>query len=62
MLVSQGYYSGDQAGEWDTATKEAFRALVGNENLEARWSLDKESNKIDRVVLDYLRNRFGNAN
>ncbi len=57
MLAAQGYYS----GEWDTATKEAFRALVGNENLEERWSLDKEPDKIDRVALNYLRNRFGSA-
>ena len=60
MLVAQGYYSEDQDGEWDDATKEAFRALVGNENLEERWSLDKEPDKIDRVALNYLRNRFGN--
>jgi hypothetical protein len=39
--------------------KQAFWGLIGNENLEERWSPDKNPNHIDRVALEYLRKRFG---
>jgi len=59
MLVSEGYMGGEVNGDWDEVTKQAFWVMVGNENLEERWSPDKSPNHIDRVALDYLRRRFG---
>jgi uncharacterized Ntn-hydrolase superfamily protein len=57
-LIAQDYMGGEVSGQWDTASKQAFWALVGNENLEERWSLDKQTDMIDRVALEYLRERF----
>lgn len=59
IMNSEGYMGGDVNGEWDEVAKQAFWVLVGNENLEERWSLQNNPNKIDRVALDYLRKRFG---
>lgn len=59
-LMNQGYSQREATGEWDEPTKQAFWELVGNENLEERWSLDKNPDSIDRIALDYLRERFGN--
>jgi uncharacterized Ntn-hydrolase superfamily protein len=58
-LQGHGYIKHEPSGEWDEATRQAFRALVGNENLESRWSLDRSPNHIDRIALDYLRERLG---
>jgi len=54
-----GYLQADASGLWDMASKQAFWALVGNENLEERWTLDTNPDSIDRVALNYLRERFG---
>ena len=54
-----GYSQGEPNGEWDQASKEGFEALISNENLEERWSLDQDPDVIDSVALDYLRLRFG---
>ena len=59
MLVAQGYTQRDPDGTWDDESKRAFWQLVGNENLEERWNLDGNTDVIDRVALDYLRQRFG---
>jgi hypothetical protein len=32
--------------------------MIGSENLEERWNLDGNPDLIDRVALDYLRQRF----
>ncbi len=53
-----GHYEGEPNGEWDRASREAFKALIDNENLEERWSLDQDPNLIDSVALDYLRLRY----
>jgi uncharacterized Ntn-hydrolase superfamily protein len=58
-LRGNGYSRAEAHGQWDEATKQAFWALVGNENLEERWSLSGDTNSIDRVALEYLRGRFG---
>lgn len=58
MMQQHGYYTAGISGTWDETSKEAFWALVGNENLEERWAIDEEPDLIDRVVLDYLRNRL----
>ncbi len=54
-----GYYAGELNGEWDQASKEGFEALINSENLEERWSLDQDPDRIDSVALDYLRLRYG---
>jgi uncharacterized Ntn-hydrolase superfamily protein len=59
MMVSEGYMGGEVKGEWDEVTQQAFWVMVGNENLEERWSPDKNPDQIDRVALEYLRKRFG---
>jgi uncharacterized Ntn-hydrolase superfamily protein len=61
LLKRQGYYDGEVHGRWDEPSKRAFWALVGNENLEERWHIDRQPDKIDPVVLNYLRERFGDA-
>jgi uncharacterized Ntn-hydrolase superfamily protein len=53
-----GYFRGDVNGVWDDPSKQAFWALVGNENLEERWNIEGETGSIDRVALAYLRERF----
>ncbi|MBI5666643.1 MAG: DUF1028 domain-containing protein [Chloroflexi bacterium] len=58
-LVRLGYLRQDVSGVWDEASKKAFWELVGVENLEERWNLDGNTDMIDRVALEYLRERFG---
>ena len=57
VLQRTGHYSGPGNGVFDEDTRSALRALVGSENLEERW--DGTGDVIDRVVVDYLINRFG---
>ncbi|MFN8528062.1 MAG: DUF1028 domain-containing protein [Anaerolineae bacterium] len=57
MMHSGGYWRGDVTGVWDEASKAAFDAMVGSENLEERWRLD-DPDKIDRIALEYLRERY----
>lgn len=59
ILHRTGHYAGPVNGQWDEATREAFWALVGVENLEERWSPDDQPDRIDPVALDFLRKRFG---
>lgn len=56
ILTRTGFYSGAITGEFDAVTRTALRELVGRENLEERW--DGASDRIDRVALEYLRERF----
>jgi uncharacterized Ntn-hydrolase superfamily protein len=58
-LYKQGYLQRAPTGFWDTASQGAFSALIGNENLEERWSLEHAPDFIDQVALNYLRERFG---
>lgn len=58
IMLSEGYFAGEPNGEWDDMSKQAFWMLVGNENLEERWNIHDKTDKIDRVALDYLRQRF----
>lgn len=57
LLARTGLYHGSISGDFDASTRAALRMLVGRENLEERW--DGAGDRIDRVVVDYLRNRFG---
>jgi uncharacterized Ntn-hydrolase superfamily protein len=58
-LQTGGYLAREATGTWDDDSKRAFWALVGNENLESRWSLDGNTDAIDGVALRYLRERLG---
>ncbi len=59
IMIKQGYMTGEANGVWDEVCLPVFRMLIGNENLEMRWSPEKHRQTIDRVVLEYLRQRFG---
>jgi uncharacterized Ntn-hydrolase superfamily protein len=59
ILIKQDYMQGEADGNWDALTQQAFWEMVGNENLEERWNLEGDTGRIDKVVLDYLRQRFG---
>ncbi len=52
LLTLTGDYTAAIGGNYNTATREAFRTFSGRENLEARWCEDA---RVDRVVLDFLR-------
>jgi uncharacterized Ntn-hydrolase superfamily protein len=58
MMQRLNYYDGAINGVWDEATQKAFREFAGVENVEDRLLDDA---RIDRVVLDFLRERFGGA-
>ncbi|MFQ5946055.1 MAG: DUF1028 domain-containing protein [Anaerolineae bacterium] len=56
MMTRKGYYSDEIDGVWQGGTVESFRRFAGVENLEERL---QDGPRIDRVVLDFLRERFG---
>lgn len=58
VLIATGHYTGQANGQWDEATREAFWAFVGIENLEERWSPDDHPELIDPVALDFIRKRY----
>jgi hypothetical protein len=55
MILQRSGRPSSSVGVYDAATREAFRALCGEENLENRW---RDGPEVDRVVLQYLRQRF----
>jgi uncharacterized Ntn-hydrolase superfamily protein len=55
MMARRGY-AVSVTGMWDEQSKKAFREFAGVENLEERL---QEGPFIDRVVLRFLRERFG---
>lgn len=59
IMIGQGYMTGEINGVWDEVCQQVFRMLIGNENLEMRWTPEQNRHSIDRVVLEYLRQRFG---
>jgi uncharacterized Ntn-hydrolase superfamily protein len=60
-LRDQGYSQAEPNGVWDDTAKQTFWAMVGSENLEERWNLERDTNAIDRLALNYLRQEFGNG-
>lgn len=56
ILKTAQEYDGPISGEFDAATRQALRSLVGKENLEERW--DGSGDEIDSMVVDYLRQRY----
>ncbi len=59
IMIAQGYITGEINGLWDEVCQQVFWMLIGNENLEMRWTLEENRRTIDRVVLEYLRKRYG---
>ncbi len=58
VLKRLGYFKGNLDGQWDETTRAAFGAFCGVENLEERWSPDKHPELLDRIVLEFIRERF----
>jgi uncharacterized Ntn-hydrolase superfamily protein len=56
LMKKRGFYAGAVNGQWDDATRRAFREFAGVENLEERL---QEGPFVDKVVLKFLRERFG---
>jgi len=56
ILQWANYYDGPITGEYDASTRQALRALVGNENFEERF--DEEGGLISRQVMQVLRQKF----
>ncbi len=56
ILKRSGHYVGRLTGQYDDATRNALRALVGIENLEERCR--EQEALIDRVVVEILRTKF----
>lgn len=56
LMQKTGYYDGPVNGNFDDITRQALIEMVGTENLEERWN--GEGDQIDKVVVDYLMNRF----
>ncbi len=54
LLTHSGDYQGPVHGSYDAATRQAFRAFVGRENLEERWLEDA---RIDLIVLEFMRTK-----
>jgi len=59
IMIAEGYMTGEINGLWDEICQQVFWMLIGNENLEMRWTLEENRRSIDRVVLEYLRKRYG---
>ncbi len=58
ILLKRGYYAGPVSGEYDTATREAFKRFCHIENFEERY---REDEFVDREVLTFMRDRYGGA-
>jgi len=56
ILQRTGFYDGEINGVYDEATRSALEDFQGWENLEMRFRRD---NQIDKVVLDYMRQHYG---
>jgi len=61
VLTKLEYYNGDVNGAWDDGSRDAFWAFCGNDNLEERADITYEGDKIDPVVLDYIRDRYADT-
>lgn len=56
ILKRSGHYAGRLTGQYDEATRDALRTLVGIENLEERCQ--ENEGLIDRVVVEVLRVKY----
>jgi uncharacterized Ntn-hydrolase superfamily protein len=57
VLIREGFLSAAASGMYDAATRLAFEAFTGRENLEER--VQTAEGKIDPPALEYIRERFG---
>lgn len=57
LLKNTGDYDGPISGDFDETTRAALWSLVGRENLEERW--DGTGDQIDKMVVNFLQDRFG---
>lgn len=55
LLARSGDYAGQPTGQYDEATHAALERYAGRENLEERLLHDRADARIDRKVLEYLR-------
>jgi uncharacterized Ntn-hydrolase superfamily protein len=55
LLAASGDYRGSIDGAYDDVTRDALRKFSGRENLEERWFEDA---RMDRVVLDFMRDKI----
>lgn len=56
ILAKLGYYRGPISGEYDAATREAFKRFCHMENFEERY---RDDEFVDREVLNFMRERYG---
>jgi uncharacterized Ntn-hydrolase superfamily protein len=56
MMIKLGYFSEQASGKYDSATHQALREFLGNENFEER--ADFEKGRIDAPVYEFLRRKF----
>ncbi|MEP7200757.1 MAG: DUF1028 domain-containing protein [Chloroflexota bacterium] len=56
IVTRAKFYDGPVTGEYDAATRDALTRLIHTENLEEREQTDAT---IDRVALEFLRERIG---
>ena len=56
IMKDLGHFKGTPTGEYDTRTREALTAFIGNENFEER--VDPANGKIDKPVLEYLLAKY----
>ena len=59
LLTGSGDYAGSISGVFDDDTFDALERYGGRENLEERLLHDKTDLRIDRVVLNFMRQRLG---
>jgi uncharacterized Ntn-hydrolase superfamily protein len=59
IITRLGYYQGPVNGEYDSTTRSALEAFIGNENFEDRFYPEKA--QIDQPVYDFLLKRFKEA-
>jgi hypothetical protein len=57
--MRSGDYTGPVTGTFDDTTFAALEQYGGRENLEERLLHDKADARLDRVVLDFMRQRLG---
>lgn len=58
ILAKLGYYHGPRSGEYDPATREAFKRFCHMENFEERY---RDDELVDREVLTFMRERYGDV-
>jgi uncharacterized Ntn-hydrolase superfamily protein len=58
MLQRTGDYTGPLTGVYDETTFKALERYAGRENLEERVNHDQSQARIDRSVLEYMRERI----